>query len=540
MRVTAPLHALLDAAARSRPDHPALEETDGEALSYRALDELSARARDRLVRLGVRPGDRVGLFLRKSIDAVACCYGVLRSGAAYVPADPAAPATRAAGIFADCQVRAVVVEASLEAALRAACENASFRPAFLVLPEAHGGRGLDAALGREELGDPAPVVRDGSCAPGDLAYVLYTSGSTGRPKGVMLTHEAAQSFVDWCSDTFTPRPEDRFASHAPLHFDLSILDLYLCCKHGGTLVIIGEALGKDPPRLAATIAERRISVWYSAPSVLSLLCRFGHLERQGASAPRLVLFAGEVFPVKHLRALTLLWPGARYFNLYGPTETNVCTSYEVSLPVPAERTEPYPIGTTCTHLRTRVIDGSGADVPDGHEGELVVSGPGVMQGYWNLPDANDRAFLRDADGSAWYRTGDFVVREVDGAHRFVGRRDRMVKRRGHRVELGEIEAGLHRHAAIERAAVLALPDEENGVSIRAFVACFGDRPSIVALKRFCAENLPPAMIPDLFRFLPALPETSTGKVDYRALERIAGDSPSSTRGVFPPVGGGKP
>src|SRR5262249_14488047 len=146
----------------------------------------------------------------------------------------------------------------------------------------------------------------------DLAYILYTSGSTGRPKGVTLSHANASTFVDWCSTTFEPTSDDRFSAHAPFHFDLSILDIWVALKHGATLMIIDEELGKDPSGLARYIAGARISIWYSAPSILSLLAQRGQLASHDYGSLRLVLFAGEVFPVTHLRSLQRLWPHPRY------------------------------------------------------------------------------------------------------------------------------------------------------------------------------------------------------------------------------------
>jgi amino acid adenylation domain-containing protein len=386
---------------------------------------------------------------------------------------------------------------------------------------AGGGAGLRAALDQLDAAGPAERVETTRSAPEDLAYILYTSGSTGKPKGVMLSHENAVSFVDWCSETFAPGADDRFSSHAPFHFDLSILDIHLCLKHGATLVLIGEDVGKDPERLAALIADERISIWYSAPSILGLLAQHGKLERRDFAALRIVLFAGEVFPVKHLRALTGLWPGRRYFNLYGPTETNVCTWYEVALPIAAERTTPFPIGRSCSHLRCKVVDPEGRDLAAGAEGELVVTGRGVMQGYWALPEQTGRAFLEDRDGARWYRTGDIVIEAPDGDYTYLGRRDRMVKRRGYRVELGEIEAGLYKHPVVKEAAVVAIPDEEAGVKVKAYLSSRDNaHPSLIALKRFCAENLPLYMIPDSFSWLDALPKTSTDKVDYQRLKEL--------------------
>jgi len=513
-----PLHGFLEEAARRRGGHPAVEGPGRDILTYGELDGLSDRLRDQLRGLGVGSGDRVGIYLRKSADSVLGIFGALKAGAAYVPVDPGAPAARNAYILNDCSVRAILIERRFLDHFRLEMGRLGPLPAMLVVDDVAGEMSLREVLQREGARDPVPPGVSASPAPDDLAYILYTSGSTGRPKGVMLSHRNAVSFVDWCSETFDPQSDDRFSSHAPFHFDLSILDLYVSLKHGATLVLVGEEVGKDPARLAPLIAERRISVWYSAPSILSLLAQYGDLARHDLSALRMVLFAGEVFPVKHLRALHALLPGRRYFNLYGPTETNVCTFYEIPPLIPEERTEPYPIGRTCSHLRSRVVDAAGRDLPRGEEGELCVAGPGVMRGYWNLPDQTGRSFLLDPSGDHWYRTGDLVVEAPDGNFLFRGRRDRMVKRRGYRVELGEIEAGMYRHPAIREVAVVALPDEEAGVRIKASLSFReGKRPSHIELKRFCAENLPLYMVPDLFSFHESLPKTSTDKIDYQRL-----------------------
>jgi acyl-coenzyme A synthetase/AMP-(fatty) acid ligase len=338
----------------------------------------------------------------------------------------------------------------------------------------------------------------------------------------MLTHRAGTSYVDWCSEVFTPSENDTFSSHAPFHFDLSILDIYVPLKHGARLVLIGEALGKEPVALAQVIAEERITVWYSVPSILNFLAQYGKLDRHDFSALRLVLFAGEVFPVPQFHGVRAYWPHPRYFNLFGPTETNVCTFYEVPGMVPSDRTEPFPIGYCCSHLSCRVVDADGSDVVDGDEGELIVTGAGVMQGYWNLPEINARVFLVDANGSRWYRTGDLVLNDPRDGYIFHGRRDRMVKRRGYRIELGEIEAGLATHPAAREVAVIAIADREAGVRIKAFLSVRnGQRLSLIQLKQFSMERLPKYMVPDVFDFVDGLPRTSTDKIDYQALKAQA-------------------
>jgi acyl-CoA synthetase (AMP-forming)/AMP-acid ligase II len=235
----------------------------------------------------------------------------------------------------------------------------------------------------------------------------------------------------------------------------------------------------------------------------------------------MVLFAGEVFPVRHLRALQGLIPHPRYFNLYGPTETNVCTFYEIPASIPAERTEPYPIGKTCSHLQARVVDLDGHDVRHGDEGELCIAGPAVTPGYWNLEAQTARAFLPDDGGRRWYRTGDVVFTDASGDYVFRGRRDRMVKKHGYRIELDEIEACLYRHPAIRQAAVIAL-DGADGVRIKAFICAHSEqRLSQIALKTFCSTHLPVYMVPDLFAFSASLPTTSTDKIAYQQLKELA-------------------
>ncbi len=515
------LHVPFIATARKYPEHTAVVEPGEGSITYRDLGALSDRVRDRLCASGVRPGDRVGIYMRKSIDTVATIYGILKAGAAYVPVDPGAPPARNAYILNNCAVRLAVVEGRFADRLRAEMEPLGPLPPLVLVDGPGGGRALQSALDSADAPSAAPTVADAGNGPGDLAYILYTSGSTGKPKGVMLSHENAVSFVDWCSEVFTPQVHDRFSSHAPFHFDLSILDIHVPLKHGATLVLVSEDIGKDPVRLAPLIAEQRITCWYSAPSILSLLGQYGNLAAQDFSALRLVLFAGEVFPIKHLRELTMLLPKPRYFNLYGPTETNVCTFYEVSLPIPPERSVPVPIGKVCSHLEGRVLDADGSEVRRGDEGELCITGRGVMQGYWSLPEQSARAFHQDSAGVRWYKTGDIVVEAADGNFTYLGRRDRMVKRRGYRVELGEIEASLYRHASIKEAAVISVPDEEAGVRIKAFLSCREIKhPSLIALKRFCSENLPLYMIPDQFIWCEALPKTSTDKVDYQRLKEM--------------------
>jgi amino acid adenylation domain-containing protein len=509
------IHGLLEASASKHPERVAVRDERGAALSYLGLNESASRLASQLVEAGVEPGARVGVLLPKTIDSVVALFAAMKAGAAYVPMDVGAPSQRNHFVARDCRMSALICNSRTLSELRQAVPD----EAIAQIDEVGNLMPFDQELKLVSLRWPDLGAQAGT--PSGIAYILYTSGSTGNPKGVIHTHASALSFIRWASGEIVPTPDDRFSSHAPFHFDLSIFDLYVPILHGATIVLIGEDLGKQPLRLAPFISEQAITIWYSTPSILRLLVEYGKLDQLSFPDLRVAIFAGEVFPLKHLRRLQDIWPSPRYFNFYGPTETNVCTYFPVPSPVPADAYQTLPIGYPCSEDRGRVVDESGMDVTPGEAGELVIAGGSVMSGYWNLPERNADAFLVDAQGTRWYRTGDLVREDSGLGYQYLGRRDRMIKRRGYRVELGEIEVALHRHDCVSEAAVIALDDTESGVSIHAVVAWNGEgKPSQIALKKYSSENLPAYMIPDRFVFVDALPKTSTDKIDYQRLKGL--------------------
>jgi amino acid adenylation domain-containing protein len=372
------------------------------------------------------------------------------------------------------------------------------------------------------LAEPPGALGDDLTIDSDLAYILYTSGSTGTPKGVMISHRASLTFVDWAAACAGLTEEDRVCSPAPLHFDLSVFDVFAACQAAACMTVVPENTSIFPARLAQWLERERISVWYSVPSVLTMLATHGNLPGFDLSGLRAVVFAGEVFPAKYLNRLMAELPSARYLNWYGPTETNVCTWYEVP-PGSAELTAPVPIGKACANTDAFAVTSEGDRVTKpGEEGELYVRGSGLMRGYWGDQEKTRRMLVSNPFQPAYdelaYRTGDLVTLDDEGNFVFLGRRDGMVKTRGYRVELGEVETALYAHPAIREAVVLPVPDELLGNRLRAVISADGaaslTREDVV---NHCRRRLPSYMVPDVVEFREALPRTSTGKVDRAGL-----------------------
>ncbi|MCZ7373256.1 amino acid adenylation domain-containing protein [Micromonospora sp. WMMC250] len=486
------LHQLVIDMAAAEPDNLAVTDA-GHAVTYRELDQHANTLAAVLRHNGVGHGDRVVLWAEKSVTTVAAMQAVLRLGAAYVPAETNTPIARVAAMARDCAASAVLTTPDLSGRIRTELEPSTVCLDF-----------TDTDSRARSFHEPV--------AADDLAYILYTSGSTGRPKGVCVSHRNARAFVDWAASELQPLPADRFANHAPLTFDLSVLDLYAAFSGGACVCLIPSHLAYAPAQLVQLLHDQHISIWYSVPSALALMIREGGLlDRPAPATLRAVLFAGEPFAITHVRQLAG-WTSARLLNLYGPTETNVCTYHELAA-ADLDRDRPVPIGTAACGDRVWAQNENGSVAGPGDEGELLVEGPTVMLGYWGRPRHQGP-----------YCTGDLVRVLPDGGFDFVGRRDHMVKVRGHRVELGDIEAALTTHPDVAEAVAVVTG---TGVDARltAFVLPHPDRqPGTLALRQHCAQQLPRYMLVDHVRTVTELPRTRNGKIDRSALLAIAAPS----------------
>jgi len=510
---------LLEASAQRTPDAVALVDR-GRQLTYGELDRRANRLARLLIELGVRRNDRVAMYLDKSLESVLAIYGILKAGAAYVPLDPQAPPSRLGYIARDAGARVALTGAEKQPAWEALCAAAPELRSLVVLGDAEaappppGARTFTTA-DVDAFDDRAP--RPGTI-DADLAYILYTSGSTGVPKGVMLTHRNCLAFVEWAAEEFRVSAADTLSSHAPLHFDLSTFDLYAAALAGAPVVLVPAGVSVFPSAVRSFIETAGITVWYSVPSILTMLVLRGGLEQGDLPALRTILFAGEVFPTKHLRKLMELLPHVRFANLYGPTETNVCTWWEVE-PLADDSAE-IPIGRPIDNVDAFAVTDDGRLAQAGEVGELYVRGPTVMQGYLGDPEKTASRLVRDPFGEVVsqpvYRTGDLVQETADGVYRFLGRRDEQIKSRGYRIELGDVEAAIYGHPAVAECAVVAVPDELITNRLEAYVV-LREEVSKRELLAACAERVPAYMVPGELRFAESLPRTSTGKVDRRAL-----------------------
>ena len=512
-------HGLRDSVL-AHPDRPAVEWRN-ERLTYRELDALSDAIAATLIAAGIGRGHRVGLYTPKTHRSIAAMLGISKAGAAYVPVDPHAPPMRAAYILGDCAVSAVVASSAHLNSLTDNREPLSSLKLAIVTDDEKPTADWVATRAWKDLqgtkGDWPQAVET------DPAYLLYTSGSTGKPKGVIITHRNALTFIDWAAETFHVKAEDRLSSHAPLHFDLSVHDVYAALSSGACVVLVPDQIAPFPGQLAKWINQQRISIWYSVPSALVRMLLHGNLEKNEYPHLRIVHFAGEVFPQKYLLAVMGVLKGAEFYNLYGPTETNVCTFYHVPRDIDPAATS-IPIGKACANTEVFAVDTDGRVVGVGEEGELLVRGGTVMAGYWGLPEKTSQVLvsnhLQPAFEDRVYRTGDIVKEAPDGNYFFIGRRDHMVKSRGYRIELGEVEAVLHQHERVKQAAVIPVADEEVGARLKAFVAPHeGATVAAEELQSFCLSRLPAYMVPEVFHVRSELPTTSTGKTDRQALLR---------------------
>ncbi|HEV7369279.1 amino acid adenylation domain-containing protein [Arenibaculum sp.] len=503
------LHEGFLRSATRWPDRTALR-IGAESWTYSDVGQLAGNIAEGL-RAAAHAPRRVGICARRSIGSYAGTLGALLAGAAFVPLNPTLPAARLRSIVDIADLDAILCDGQTAGSMR---DLLADHPAPPPIVETDGGSVDVVRSGKGRATDERA---------GDIAYILFTSGSTGTPKGVPISHGNVTSFLKTNLDRYGVTENDVLSQTFEQSFDLSIFDIFMAWSAGATLC------GFTPAELLAPLGvarARQLTVWFSVPSMVAMQMKLGLLTPDSLPSLRLSLFCGEPLPQEYAEAWQRAAPGSVIENLYGPTELTIACAAHRWEP----RTSPalcangiVPIGRPYDGLSFEIVDEDLVPAGRGQVGELAVAGPQTFSGYWRNPEADAAAFYEKEASTGerrrYYRTGD-LVRELPGGDiTFVGRRDHQVKINGHRIELGEVEAALRDQDGVVEAVAFAWPPSP-AVAERIVAAVSGNGIDGDALRTRLRSTLPGYMLPALVEVIEAMPRTSSGKLDRRAVKDL--------------------
>ncbi len=457
---------------------------------------------------GLRPENRVALCVPKSLEAVITIHGILVSGATYVPLEFQAPAEKLAAILASVQPHLLITTSGMERKLRAAAGPAL--PAVATYEPAGDGSGLDALTGAAKPAEHLPALQDEA-----LAAIVFTSGSTGEPKGVMLSQRNCLETWDWVMSRCAVSENDRRVSHAQLRFLPT--DLLFCLLRGCRTYLLTEREALFAEFVVTTCEREQITLWNSTPTALRLLIEAIGTRQADFRRLRHASFYGEPLSVPVIRNAMAVMPETEFANSYGATEASSMTFYRAPRPLP-ENLATFPVGWPSPGFTVSIHNEEGETLPVGEVGEIMAIGPTVMMGYWNDPGLT--ASKRRHGLANSYRTGDLGYLDGDGMLHLVGRRDQMVKLRGHRLDLGEVEAVLKTHPAVREAVAFAV-DVGAEREVRAAVLTDAGSALIDELRAACQRRLPGYGRPAQIRCLADFPLLATGKIDRKRIQALA-------------------
>lgn len=492
----ATVHGLIENAAADYPAAPAVV-FGNQRLTYAELNEAANRVAHRLMALGATPGSRICVLLDRSFEMPIALLAILKVGAAYVPLEPDLPAARIAFMIADTKAPVLVTVSAL------APVDIDDDVAILELD------GHAEAIAAESADNPPPAA-----GPDDIAYVIYTSGSTGAPKAAQLHHTGVVNLVVWIADRYALGSDDRVLLKTPYSHDISVPEFFIPLMLNGRLVIAPPNAHRDPDELVGLITREGVTVIHFVPTMLREFLSTPAVET--CTSLRHVFVAGEALTTDLIELFSETLD-AQLHSAYGPTETtDYCTIWEAQ-PDPAPIA---PVGRPMANMRLYVVDSKLRLLPARVPGELAIAGVGVGAGYLNRPELTDSRFVDNPFGPGkLYLSGDVGMWRADGVLDFIGRQDGQVKVRGHRVELGEVEAALLRHPALSEAAVLLRQDDPGVRRLIAYVVAAEDGPgaSSTELRAWCEQRVPEYAVPSVFIALPAMPRTVSGKLDRKKL-----------------------
>ena len=497
------VHELFAEQAAQRANAPALR-FETETLTFDQINSRANQLAHHLLACGARAETTIGVMLDRGSESLVALLAIFKAGGCYLPLDPLYPPERLAFMCADAQASLIITEESVRARL----------------PES-GARVVCLDTDAEQIAQQPAANPAVAVLPHQLAYIIYTSGSTGRPKGVAVEHRQLRHTLHAAQEVLQLTPADCLPCIASFSFDISLLELLAAPLAGGCCLLVSTATALDAIVMKRVLAEA--TVLHAVPGLMRRLVEFARDEASASKQLRQLLVGGEAVAPELIAEMEEVFPSAAVRVLYGPTEaTIICASYEVN---GDERVQGQMIGRPLRNVVLRVLDERGRLVPVGVEGEIYIGGDGVARGYWNAEDLTVQRFVADeysageySAGARVFRTGDRGRYLANGNIVFAGRMDEQVKVRGFRIEPGEIESVLAEHEVVKEALVVAREDAGGEKRVVAYIVAAPDqKPNSNELRSHLKSRLPDYMIPSAFVYLDALPLTSHGKIDHRAL-----------------------
>ncbi len=495
---------LVDRAAEKFSDRIAFCDGVNE-ISFSGLCTKSRTLATQLMkRVKTGPTLPVMVYLPKSIYSIVSFMGSMYATSPYVPMDYNVPVARFAATADNLAPTAIITD---EAGKEKLIQNGITTPIFIYSELVCGD--CD-----DELIDRAILATTDL----DSAYIMYTSGSTGTPKGVTIHHRAILDYTKWLVDTFDITKDSILGMQSAFHFDNSVFDMFLALYTGCKTVIIPEVLFMYPEKLFDFLDDEKISVIFWVPTVMISVANSGVLAKKKLESLELILFAGEVMPIKQLNEWIVAYPDAKFVNMYGPTEaTDIVLYYVVDREFDPGQT--LPIGVPCANMKALILNEKNELCRQGETGELCIGGTGISTGYWNAPHLTEKAFIQNPLNNKYrdrlYRTGDLVYEADDGNIMFIGRADSQIKLRGNRIELGDIEAAAASMDDIKNCCALFSHDTEE-------IYLFLETDAQITQRKFNMElkkQLPAYMIPQKTVSMPEFPHTPSGKIDRQLLKK---------------------